>query len=298
MHVERAEPRDGETDARTRAAELGQCLFQDKRYRDQAAQATVLAKESPVQCTVETTDNTSQYSRITQSDAATQASRVRHHVATQHYPEARDNHTDTCYLVDSDMMDASDDSAIDVDSNHGVSFSDISVQYEQETVSRESQIQPDTQDIDSQADIPDPEIPALKDQISELETQRKDVDKMLSHFYIPVQYSDFSPDVDLIRNYLNNIISVEGTRGVALHPGDEKLTDDNGYLTAANNSPVSVIRRSVDTACNEEGEETDNFSSFEIESMSHNSDRINEELRVKLDLAYKVGIRLCVRFWI
>ena len=293
--MKKVEPRDGETESRTRAAEHGQCLFQDKRYRDQAAQATVLAKESPVQCTVDTLDSTSQYSRITQSDASTQASRVRHHVATQHYPEARDNHTDTCYLVDSDMMDASDDSAIDVDSNHGVSFSDISVQYEQETVSRECQIHPDTQDIDSQADLPDPKLPALQDQISELETQRQDIDKMLSHFYIPVQYSDFSPDVDLIRNYLNNIISVEGTRGVALHPGDEKLTEDNGYLTAANNSPVSVIRRSS-TACNEESEGTDNFSSFETESLSQaNSDRIHEELRVKLDLAYKVGFRLRVR---
>ena len=268
---------------------IGQPLFQDKRYREQAVQASVLAKDSPVQCSVETSDSTSQYSRLTQSDASTQASRVRHHVATQHYPEARDNHTDTCNLLDNEIMDASDDSAIDVDSNHGISFSEVAVQHEQETVSKQTQMQPEIQDNDSQANIPDPELSGLQDHISELEIQRRNMDKILSPFYIPVQYSDYSDEVDLMRNYLNNMISVEGARSVALHPGDEKLADDNGYLTAANNSPVSLMRRS-DTACNEEGEETDNFSSFETESIDQsNSDKIQEELRVKLDLAYKVG---------
>jgi hypothetical protein len=189
------------------------------------------------------------------------------------------------------VSDASDDSAIDLESNHGVSFSEVGTQYEQETASRQTQIRTETQENGSQAEIPDPELPDLQDHISELETQRRDVDKMLSQFYIPVQYSDYNPEVDLMRNYLNNMISVEGGRNVALHPGDDKLNDDNGYLTAANNSPVSAIRRS-DTACNEEDEITDNFSSFETESIDQsNSEKIQEELRVKLDLAYQVGGR-------
>ena len=272
---------------------IGPPLFQDTRYKEQGVQAAVLAKDSPAQCTVEMKESISQYTRLTQSDASTQASRVRHHVATQHYPEARDNHTETCYLFENEIMDASDDSAIDVDSDHGLSFSEVAIQHEQDTVSKQSQIQPETQDNDSQAEIQDPELPALQDHISELETQRRDIDKILSQFYIPVQYTDFNPDVDLLRNYLNNMISVEGARNVALHPGDEKLAEDNGYMTAANNSPVSMMTRS-DTACNDD--ETDNFSSFETESLGRNinSEKMGqEELRIKLDLAYKVGAPHC-----
>lgn len=288
----------GETDARTvHVHRPARSLFQEKRFREQAVQASVFAKDCPAQCTVETVDNTAQYSHLTRSDASTQASRVRHHVSTQHYPESRDNCTDTCNLWDGEeMVGDGDDSAIDLDSEHELIFSDVAVQYEQEKESKEVQIGPITMETDSQAEIPDPEVDQLQSHVIELESQRQQVDKMLSQFYIPVQYSDFSPDVDLLRNYLNNMISIEGSRGVALHPGDEKLAEeDNGYLTAANNSPVPVMRRSVDTACNEEH---DNFSSFDTESLDHSdSNKIQEELRAKLDLAYKVGTRVagCVR---
>jgi len=267
-------------------------LLQDKRYKDEATQAVPDVKEAPIQAVPETRISSSQYTRLTLSDSSTQASRVTHHVATQHLPLAvsRDSFTDTCCFDSNDQASVSDDSAIEVEDEESEGV-DVGVQYVQDTDSRQTQVELETVEAGLQVEISDDKLQIALEELTLLKDHKTEIEGMLSYFYIPVQYSDHNEQVDLLKNFLNNLLTdTTDARCIPLHPTPPdgvRHMSESGFLTAANNSPASVVRRSQDTACNEE--EEDPFSSFESGSEGGRAGSLQEELRLKLDLAYKVG---------
>ena len=245
----------------------------------------MLAKDSIVQATVETRHNTCQYARSSTGHMATQASRVTNHAATQHHPTTRDNQTETCYLQQRDSADTSvsGDSAIDVSCDPEESdreWADVCLQIEPECRNNCTQDEIPTSDRIVQADLPDPQLHPLQQTLHQLEKQQESLETLLSQFYIPVNYTESQPSIDTLRGFLNSLCAKEPTsRTIALYPSEEKPLEP-GYLTAANNSPVS--RRTSETLA------LDSFSSFG--SGSEDSGTVEDELREKLDLAYKVGL--------
>ena len=274
-------------------------VFQDKKYSDQSIQAVSIAKDSTSQSDlIETRHNTTQHTQVKIRNTATQASRVVHHAATQHNTLS----CDTCKLLDNELESSSNDSAIDMESDDRLVI-DAGVQCQVEVVSRECQQSIVTRDAVTQVEIPDSKVPQLQEQISDFEKQKVYVSKMLSHFYIPVQCSDMSHDVELLREYLNNMTPEPATsdtmstgntglRSVALYPGDEKGSEQDSFLTAANNSPESLNRQSdvsrrESLLSSRRDLEDGRFSSIDSDGIFSSYD-INEDLRSKLDLAYKV----------
>ena len=225
------------------------------------------------------------------TSSATQHSRVLHHAATQFQPETRD----TCSNVNSDELEIStcvdtdssteNDSAIDVKE-----MRDKETQFRPDKRSLGTEIKIQSESSGVQIEIVSDKDRIMMEEVEELRQHMHEMEKMLSYFYIPVQYNNYSDQVDFLINFLNNVTLDEESnaffprRTIALHPTSDKngvLTTVDSYLTAANNSPD---QQSALADISEFGDETDSrFDSFETET-----DALSEELKTKLDLAYKV----------
>lgn len=270
-----------------------QHVFQDKRYRDKETQVSVAIKEAPAQCTVQTADSTTQHAKLQYTDSSSQASRVTHNIATQHYPTTRDMSTyaDTELVMShkDEMIDLSDDSAIEVEDE----TCDTGIQHSPDTKSAYIQSVVDTDDMSIQVELSDDKLEILIEELKTAQEKTQSIEQMLSFFYVPVQYSEVNDHIDYFKNYLNNLITDNNTqesRSIALHPTSPEKervhTVSESYMTAANNSPAD-LRRS-DTIGREEEEL---FSSFENSYNSESGGSLQDELRLKLDLAYKVFSR-------
>lgn len=221
---------------------------------------------------------------------------MRHHVATQHNALP----SDTFSRHDNELENCSNDSAIGMESDNRT-VNDMAVQCHVEVISTASQQHISTRDSEIQVEIPNEKVTQLQEHITELERQGSDTTKLLSSFYIPVDCSSIVPELDHLRDFLNLVTSSsemtsskETEQRVALYPGDERGPEQGSYLTAANNSPASVVRQSdvVDrfTRDSMSGRDEERFSSFDSDVLI-STEEISEDLRLKLDLAYKVKQR-------
>ena len=246
--------------------------FQDlqlnKHYLDQGSQANPNLRNTTSQATPQLMNNTTQATPLYCSKTTQCSPTPLHHRSTQHSAEL------PLTLSYTDSV-SSNDSAIDTCS---IASADSDTQTTVETMCAESQASDD-------------KLLILLEELEHTKLAHNKMDALLSYFYIPDTQLEANDQIEHLRNYINNIQTNNkdtDKKSIALLPSTgptERLAGSESiqsYLSAVNNSP----ERS-ETAV---GDYQDTFSSFEYDTAT-----LHDDLRLKLDLAYKVPLYPFVR---